>query len=90
MGVMIKMKLTRARQRAMWARLKARGIREKPIAYEKTKRYERFRIRSPNQFQKGSLRTLTLSKKNGLKLIIGRPLGKRITKTQSVLIERMR
>jgi hypothetical protein len=53
-----------------------------------TKYYKRVRLKAPSRFQKGSFRTITLSKKRGIKGIVGRLKGSTRTTLQAKLIKR--
>jgi phage-related protein (TIGR01555 family) len=52
-------------------------------AVETTRNQIRVRVARPGDFQKGSFRSITISKKKGISAIIGRPKGKSSTKVQS-------
>ena len=72
-------------------RLAKRKVREAGFKVNKvdvTKGSFRFRQFPPSKFQKGSFRTLDVGRPGGLKLIIARPLGKKTTKVQSVVVEK--
>lgn len=73
-------------RRHVMALLKSKGIKEKPIAYEETKRYHRIRVKSPKLFQSKTFRTVDIGRKGGMKAIVGRPKGKKTTMVQSYLI----
>jgi len=53
-----------------------------------TKRYKRTRVREPSEFQRGSFRTIDPGRPGHTKIIIGRPIGSRKTRTQAILEER--
>lgn len=55
-----------------------------------TKRYKRIRVESPKHFQKGSFRIIDPGRPGHTKLIIGKPIGKKTTRVQAILIERNR
>jgi cation transport regulator ChaB len=50
--------------------------------------YIRFRQREPNDFKKGSFRTITLSEKKGIKAVIGVLKGKTTTVIQSYIFDK--
>lgn len=68
------------------SKLKSLGFKTSKV--DATPNYFRFRQESPSKFRKGTLRTKDIGKKGGLKIIVGRPLGRKKTKVQSVLVER--
>lgn len=51
-----------------------------------TKRYARYRIKSPSKFQKGTFKTIDVGRIGHTKIIIGRPKGQETTEAQAVLI----
>lgn len=51
-------------------------------------RFYHFRVEDPSKFQKGSFRTIDPGVPGHIKLIIGRPHGKKTTRTQSILVEK--
>jgi len=53
-----------------------------------TKRYARYRLKSPSKFRKGTFKTLDVGRKGHTKIIIGRPRGKETTEAQAILISR--
>lgn len=83
----IRFKSQRQRKKVM-ALLRERGFKQKPIAVGTEGKYIRARIIQPSKFQKGSFRTIPAGKDNkkGSKLVIARPIGKRTTKIQAILL----
>jgi upstream activation factor subunit UAF30 len=75
-----------AQRKAVMAMLRKKGIKQKPITYEMTGRYHRFRLAPADKFQRSTFRTIDPGKPGGMKLVIGRPKGSLTTRTQSVLI----
>ncbi len=71
-----------AQRRAVMAKLSEQGFAQKPRKITAEGGFFRARMREPNQFQKGSFR------KGHTKIVIARPIGKRTTVTQAVLIPR--
>ncbi len=53
-----------------------------------TENYIRVRVRDPSDFEKDSFRTIWISKKRGIKAVIGRPKGKKTTEVQSFLFDK--
>jgi hypothetical protein len=58
------------------------------IPWETTEQYIRSGHRDPSEFQPNSLRTITLSKEEGIKAVIGKPKGKDTTEIQSYLFDK--
>jgi hypothetical protein len=58
------------------------------IPWETTDQYIRSGHRDPSEFQQNSLRTITLSKEEGIKAVIGKPKGKDTTVIQSYLFDK--
>jgi len=48
----------------------------------------RVRVRQASEFEKGSLRTITLSAKQGIKAVVGRPKGSKTTAIQSYMFDK--
>jgi hypothetical protein len=55
------------------------------VPWEQTDDYIRSGHRSSDDFQEGSLRTITISEEEGIKAVIGKPIGKDTTEVQSYL-----
>jgi hypothetical protein len=55
------------------------------LPWETTEDYIRSGHRSPDDFQPDSMRTITISQKEGIKAVIGKPKGKNSTEVQSYL-----
>lgn len=55
------------------------------MPWEETNEYIRSGHRSPEDFQEGSLRTMTIDAEKGIKAVIGKPVGKDTTEVQSYL-----
>jgi len=77
-----------SQRKAVFAKLKERGFKQKPIAVGEEGKFTRIRIISPKKFKKGTFRTIPAGKDNkgGTRLVIARPLKSRKTKVQSILI----
>jgi hypothetical protein len=58
------------------------------MPWEETEEYIRHQNRDPTEFQKETLRTITLSEKDGIKAVIGKPNGKHVMEIISYLFER--
>jgi hypothetical protein len=58
------------------------------MPWEETKEYIRHESRDPEQFQKETLRTISLSERDGIKAVIGKPKGKHVMEVQSYLFEK--
>jgi hypothetical protein len=58
------------------------------MPWEETEEYIRHRSRDPQEFQKETLRTITLSEKDGIKAVIGKPNGKHSMEIVSYLFEK--
>lgn len=71
---------------ALKKKIKEAGFKTKKV--DITEKHIRFRQESPSKFQKGSFRTLDVGRQGGMKLIIGRPKGKKTTRVQSVIYEK--
>jgi hypothetical protein len=57
------------------------------LPWETTHQYIRSGHRSPEEFKPNSLRTITISEEEGIKAVIGKPLGKETMEIQSYLFE---
>jgi len=79
-----------AQRKAVMAKLKEGGFRQTPKKITAEGQFFRARMINPNKFQKGSFRTVDVGKKGHTKIVIARPIGKRITATQAVLIPKRR
>jgi hypothetical protein len=55
------------------------------VPWEETDEYIRSGHRSSDDFQEGSLRTITISEEEGIKAVVGKPVGKDTTEVQSYL-----
>jgi hypothetical protein len=58
------------------------------MPWENTEKLIRSGHRSPEEFQKDTLRTITLNEKEGIKAVIGKPKGKDAMEIQSYLFEK--
>jgi len=58
------------------------------VPWEETEEYIRSGHRSSDDFQEGSLRTITISEEEGIKAVIGKPIGKDTTEVQSYLFSK--
>ncbi|MDW8044713.1 MAG: phage capsid protein [Nitrososphaerota archaeon] len=58
------------------------------MPWEETEQYIRSGHRSPDEFQEGTFRTITLSEEEGIKAIIAKPKGKDTTEIQSYLFDK--
>ncbi len=75
-----------AQRKAVMVKLREKGFKQQPKKITAEGQFFRARIRNPNQFQKGSFRTVDVGKKGHTKIVIARPLRKRTTTTQAILI----
>ncbi|MGB9756377.1 MAG: hypothetical protein ACPLVJ_01155, partial [Candidatus Bathyarchaeales archaeon] len=57
------------------------------MPWEITDQYIRSGHRSPKEFEKNSLRTITLSEDEGIKAVVGKPKGEERMAVQSYLFE---
>ncbi len=58
------------------------------MPWEETEEYIRHRNRDPEEFQKETLRTITLSEKDGIKAVIGKPQGKHSMEIVSYIFDK--
>jgi len=58
------------------------------LPWEENDQYIRSGHRSPEEFQPNSLRTIALSEEEGIKAVIGKPLGKHTTEVESYLFSK--
>ncbi len=58
------------------------------MTWENTEQYIRSGHRNPQEFQEDTLKTVTLSEKEGIKATVGKPLGKHTMEVQSYLFEK--
>lgn len=58
------------------------------MPWEETDEYIRHQNQNPAEFQKETLRTITLSEKDGIKAVIGKPTGKHVMEIISYLFEK--
>jgi len=58
------------------------------LPWEETDKQIRSGHRSPDEFQPDSMRTIILSKDEGVEAVIGKPLGKLQTEVQSYLFDK--
>jgi hypothetical protein len=58
------------------------------MPWENTEQHIRSGHRDPEEFQKGTLKTITLSEKEGIKAVIGKPKGKDTMEVVSYLFEK--
>ncbi|MGQ9624281.1 MAG: hypothetical protein ACUVT9_02805 [Candidatus Bathycorpusculaceae bacterium] len=58
------------------------------LPWEISDNYIRSGHRSPEEFQSGSLRTITISGEEGIKAVVGKPKGKHTMEVQSYLFDR--
>jgi len=58
------------------------------MPWEETDEYIRHQNQNPAEFQKETLRTITLSEKDGIKAVIGKPTGKHVMQIISYLFEK--
>lgn len=58
------------------------------MPWEETDEYIRHQNQNPEGFQKETLRTITLSEKDGIKAVIGKPTGKHVMEIVSYLFEK--
>jgi len=58
------------------------------MPWENTEQHIRSGHRSPEEFQKDTLKTITLNEKEGIKAVIGKPKGKDAMEIQSYLFEK--
>ena len=58
------------------------------LPWEETEQYIRSGHRSPEEFQLGSLRTVVLSEREGIKAVVGKPKGKDTTEVQTYLFDK--
>jgi len=58
------------------------------VPWEETDEYIRSGHRSPEDFQEGSFRTITIDADKGIKAVIGKPKGKDTTEVQSYLFDK--
>lgn len=77
---------SRKQQAYVMMKLRKARFKQKPKEIGVGKKYFRARMEHPKTFKKGSFRIKDVGRKGGIKIIIGRPKGKKTTRTQSVLI----
>jgi hypothetical protein len=58
------------------------------MPWETTEQYIRSGHRDPEEFQKDTLKTITLNEKEGIKAVVGKPKGKHTMEVQSYLFEK--
>ena len=58
------------------------------MPWENTEQHIRSGDRGPEEFQEGSLKTITLNEKEGIKAVIGKPKGKDAMEVVSYLFEK--
>ena len=76
--------VSEVQRKFVMAKLREKGFKQKPIKISGEGKYFRARILNPRKFQKGSFRVV--GRKGHSKIIVARPIGKRTTSTQAVII----
>lgn len=77
-----------SQRKAVMRKLKQSGFRQTPKKISAEGQYFRARVEEPEKFQKGSFRTLDVGREGHIKTVIGRPIGKSTTATQSILVSK--
>lgn len=75
-----------AQRKAVMSKLREEGFAQKPIKITKEANFYRARIEEPSKFQRKSFRTMDIGRKGHTRIIIAKPISKKTTRTQSILI----